>query len=398
MNDVARYEGGGVAGNLADTTSSLAVQLAQVEIDSAVSTAKKFPRSLSVVQRNITDLVMLDAETAEECVYALPRAGKPIKGPSVRFAEIVASQYGNCHVGSRVVDVNRLEKYVEAEGVFIDLQTGMKRTARTRRRIVDKGGRLYNDDMIIVTGNAACSIALREAILKGVPKALWRAAYDAAETVIAGDVKTLAVRRGEALKAFATFGVTPDQIFASLEVDGLDDIGLDQIATLTAMFKAIRAGEQQVEDYFPAKANAAAGVNAAKGTAAKLSEIAKAGSAPSAADNEAQKEADHRAAESNRADDAARQKMQDERDAQAKTAEGGARDAEGDDDTPVTDEQAAAALAQGRDARKAGRKQAACPQSIRASQRLFDCWMEGWAEADEEIARKNREDAEGGSE
>lgn len=388
MNQVAQYEGSGV-GNLADTTSSLAVQLAQVEIDSAVSTAKKFPRSLSVVQRNIIDLVMLDAETAEECVYALPRVGKPIKGPSVRFAEIVASQYGNCHVGSRVVDVNRLEKYVEAEGVFIDLQTGMKRTARTRRRIVDKNGRLYNDDMIIVTGNATCSIALREAILKGVPKALWRAAYDAAETVIAGDVKTLAVRRGEALKAFATFGVTPDQIFASLEVEGVDDIGLDQIATLKAMFKAIRAGEQQVEDYFPAKSNAAAGVSAAKGTAAKLSEIAKS-SGPTVSDKDAQKEADHQAAENNRNDDAARQKMQDERDAKSEPTVGDADGSIDDDDPPVTDEQVAAALAQGREARKAGRKQAACPKDVRANQRLYDAWSEGWAEADEEIARQTR--------
>lgn len=386
MNDVARYDGGGNVGNLADTTSSLAVQLAQVEIDSAVSTAKKFPRSLSVVQRNITDLVMLDEETAEECVYALPRGGKPIKGPSIRFAEIVASQYGNCHVGSRMVDVNRLEKYVEAEGVFIDLQTGMKRTARTRRRIVDRAGRLYNDDMIIVTGNAAMSIALREAILKGVPKALWRKAYAAAETVIAGDVKTLAVRRGEALKVFATFGVTPEQIFASLEVEGLDDIGLDQIATLTAMFKAIKGGEQQVEDYFPAKAKAADGVEAAKGTAAKLSEIAK------------QKAAVQPSGEKSVAD------QRTEEDRQTYGADNAVADgkpdpdAEGEEDPPVADDQVTAALAQGRAAREAGRKQAACPKEVRAHQRLFDAWNEGWAEADEEIARKNREDAEGGGE
>lgn len=386
MNQVTTYEGGQV-GDLHETTSSLAVQLAQVEIDSAVSTAKKFPRSLSVVRGNIIELVMLDEETAEECVYALPRGGKPIKGPSVRFAEIVASQYGNCHVGSRVVDVNRLEKYVEAEGVFIDLQTGMKRTARTRRRIVDKNGRLYNDDMIIVTGNAACSIALREAILKGVPKALWRAAYDAAENVIAGDVKTLAERREGAIRAFATYGVTPDQIFASLEIDGLDDVGLDQIATLTAMFKAIKAGEQQVEDYFPAKSNAATGVSAAKGTAAKLSEIAK------------QKDADNAhsrlpGGEKSVADQVAEEERQTYGADNAVADERPGPGADSDEDQPVTDEQAAAALEQGREARKAGRKQAACPKEVRASQRLFDAWSEGWAEADEKIANKNRSEGE----
>lgn len=256
-------------------SAPLAVQIARVELDQAISTAKAYPRSLTRVRDNIDALVMLDDETAAECVYALPRGGKPIKGPSVRFAEIVASQFGNCKVGSRVVDVNRFEKYVEAEGVFMDLEAGMTRTARTRRRIVDKHGKIFNDDMIVVTGNAACSIALREAVLKGVPKALWRRAYEAAERVIAGDVKTLSVRRGDAIKAFAAFGITPDQIFSTLEVDGLDDINLEEIGTLTAMFRAIKAGEQTVEDFFPAKTDPAKAKEAAKGTAAKLADIAK---------------------------------------------------------------------------------------------------------------------------
>ena len=259
-----------------DAGQSLAVHLAQVELNQAVTTAQAFPRSLQRARDNITAMVMLDDETAAECIYALPRGGKPIRGPSVRFAEIIASQYGNCHVGSRVIEVNKFEKYVEAEGVFHDLETGMKRTARTRRRIVDRNGRLFNDDMILVTSNAACSIALREAILKGVPKALWRAAYDAADAVICGDVKTLSVRRADAIKSFATLGVTADQIYASLDVAGSDEITPDHIGTLIAMFKAIRAGEVDVEEYFPAKADAKAAASAAKGTAAKLSEIASA--------------------------------------------------------------------------------------------------------------------------
>lgn len=279
MNQVANYdrETGEISSNLPIAGAEnipLAVQLAQVELNQAVTTAHAFPRSMQRARDNITALVMLDEETAAECIYALPRGGKPIKGPSVRFAEIIASQYGNCHVGSRVIEVNKFEKYVEAEGVFHDLETGMKRTARTRRRIVDSKGRLYNDDMILVTSNAACSIALREAILKGVPKALWRKAYDAADAVISGDVKTLSVRRADALKAFATFGITADQVFASLDVAGPDEITPDHIGTLTAMFKAIKSGEVEVEEYFPAKADAKAAVGAAKGTAGKLADIA----------------------------------------------------------------------------------------------------------------------------
>ena len=239
--------------------------MAQAELNQAITTARAFPRSIDQAMRNILSLATLDDETAEECVYALPRGGKPIRGPSVRFAEIIASQWGNCHCASRVVAVDKFEKVVIAEGVFLDLQSGMKRTAQVRRRITDKHGRLFNEDMITVTGNAAASIAMREAILKGIPKGVWRRAYDRCEQVIAGDVETLVVRREKAMKAFATFGVTPEQIFSCLDVGGLDDVGLDEITTLTAMFKAIKSGEQKVEDYFPPAADPAKAKEAAKG-------------------------------------------------------------------------------------------------------------------------------------
>lgn len=360
MSQVAAYDP--ETGELPATTGpspSMVSALVKAEIDQQIATAHAYPRSITKVNRNVLSLVTMSGAAAEECGYALPRGDKPILGPSIRLAEIVASQWGNCRIGARVVHVDRFEKYIEAEGVFHDLETNTATTARVRRRISGSNGRLYNDDMIVVTGNAACSIAKRNAILAGVPKAIWQGAYEAAIKLLKGDVKTLPERRAEAFKQFAAFGVKPEHIYAALGVEGQEDISLDQLVTLGAMVRAIKEGQEQVETYFPnlGKTQASgtqAGAGAEKkGTAEKLADIGK-----GKAEEQKQPESD-------------------------------------DEDPPVTDEQAAAALAQGRDARKAGRKQAACPQSIRASQRLFDCWMEGWAEADEEIARQNREDAEG---
>ena len=232
-------------------SASLAVSLARAEIDQQIATARALPRQLKRVANNILSLATLDEETAEECIYALPRGGKPIRGPSVRLAEIISSQYGNCRVGARVVHVDRFEKFVEAEGVFHDLESNAATTARVRRRIVDSKGRLYNDDMIVVTGNAACAIAKRNAILGAVPKAIWRQTYQAVESVLAGDVKTLVERREAATKAFAAFGVTPDRIFVALGVAGMEEITLDHLATLTGMRSALKSGESTVEEMFP---------------------------------------------------------------------------------------------------------------------------------------------------
>jgi hypothetical protein len=222
----------------------------RAEIDMQIATARAYPRSIKQVSSRIYSLVTLDEDSAEECTYALPRGGKPIKGPSIRFAEALKQSYGNCRSAARVVDVNKIDKYVEAEGVFFDLETNTATSSRVRRRIVDRNGRLYNDDMILVTGNAACSIAMRNAILGGIPKPLWRAAYDAANRVISGDVTTLAVNREKAFKAFAAFGVKPEQIFAALALKGVEDVTVDHIGLLRGMHSALKNGESTVEEMF----------------------------------------------------------------------------------------------------------------------------------------------------
>jgi hypothetical protein len=233
---------------------SLAVSLARVEIDQQIATSRAFGRSIQRAVSQITTLATLDEETAAECIYALPRGGKTIRGPSIRFAEIMASQWGNCRVGARVVHVDKIEAYVEAEGVFHDLETNVVQTARVRRTIQAKRGKGIDNDMISLAGAAACSIARRNAILAGIPKGVARKGYMAVEDVIRGDSKTLVERRGMALKAFMVLGVTPDRIFASLGVIGEDDITLDHLMTLTGARSAIKNGELTVEEAFPVAA------------------------------------------------------------------------------------------------------------------------------------------------
>lgn len=233
--------------------TSLAVAYAQGEIDIQITTAKKYPRKITEVAGDILSLTTLDRRTAEECNYALPRGGKPITGPSIRFAEIVMSQYGNCRAGAQVIHIDRENKVIVAEGVFHDLEKNTATRKTVQRRIVDKNGKLFNDDMIVVTGNAACSIALRNAILGAVPKSLWWKAYEAALNVVKGDIKTLAERRFNAIKEFALFGIKPDQVYIALDVAGQDDVALEHLPILAGMLGALKSGEATVEEMFPPK-------------------------------------------------------------------------------------------------------------------------------------------------
>lgn len=218
------------------------------EIDMQVATAHKFPRSINRFRKEALQMVTLNESVAESCIYALPRSGKTIEGPSARFAEVVASAWGNCRAGARVV--SDAGDFITAQGVFHDLERNVAITYEVQRRITNNKGQRFNADMIGVTGNAASSIALRNAILKGVPKAFWDDMYQAARAVVMGDFSTLANRRADALKAFISLGVSNEQVFAKLGVEGTVDITLEHLVVLRGLITAIKDGDTTPEMAF----------------------------------------------------------------------------------------------------------------------------------------------------
>lgn len=224
----------------------------RAEIDMQITTAKKFPRSIKKFLDESLELATLNEQIAEECAYALPRKEdgkvKMIEGPSARFGEIVASAWGNCRAGARVVSEDG--QFVTAQGIFHDLEKNVAITYEVRRRITGKSGKKFTADMIGVTGNAACSIALRNAILKGIPKAFWIGPYEASRKTAMGNAKTLVSRRSDAINYFKKFGITEEQICNVLDVKGAEDIGLEELATLTAIKNAIKEGDTTIEQAF----------------------------------------------------------------------------------------------------------------------------------------------------
>lgn len=222
------------------------------EIDQQVATAKRYPRSVATFQRTAHSMATLDQPTAERCLYVLKRGNKAIQGPSARFAEIVLTSWGNCRAGAAVVDVG--DTFVEAEGFFHDLQNNVALKARVRRRITDRDGKRYSEDMIVVTGNAACSIALRNAVLKGVPQAFWHPIYEQALKVIAGTSKDIKRRLQDTLDDIKKrFHVEPERVYKALGVKGPADIGTDELVTLKGIVTAIDEGDTSAQEAFGGK-------------------------------------------------------------------------------------------------------------------------------------------------
>lgn len=211
------------------------------ELDVQISTAKKFPRSIVAFKRLAEEMATIDEETAGSMFYMLPRAGKRIEGPSVRLAEIVGSAWGNVRYDGRVIEVQ--ERYVVAQGTCLDLERNTGARVEVRRRITNKEGRRYDDDMITVTANAAVSIALRQCIFKVVPFAYIKGIYERAKEVAIGKGLTMEQRRTRAFDWFAKVGAKPENLFKILDRKGLEDITVDDLVALQGMKNAISDGE-----------------------------------------------------------------------------------------------------------------------------------------------------------
>ena len=229
-------------------TSEVSGILTSQETDVQIATAKKYPRSLKRFVESSTDMATLNESTAGECVYAIKRDSQIIEGASTSFASILASNWGNCRVGSRVISND--DKFVTAQGIFVDLENNVVITSETRRRITYKTGKTYNDDMIGVTGNAACSVASRNAILKAIPKAIWGPIYEAARKKAVGDAKTIASKRSQMISYFEKLGVTQDAVLTFLGAAAVSDITAEELAVMKSLAREIRDNEKTIEEAF----------------------------------------------------------------------------------------------------------------------------------------------------
>lgn len=217
--------------------------IAASEVDQQVSTARRFPRSEAQFYSRAKAMILASEETATECIYALPRGGKTIEGPSVRMAEALAYAWGNNRVAARVLGLDETGRFIVAQGVFHDLETNIARSVEIRRRITTRSGAVYDDDMIGVTANAAASVAMREATLKGIPRAVWGEIYAQARALVTGTIEGMDRRRDAAVKAFQLAGLSQDIMLKIAGRRGLKDIEPNDLITLRGVLVAIRDGD-----------------------------------------------------------------------------------------------------------------------------------------------------------
>lgn len=229
------------------------IQIDAVEranVDSQVATAKQYPRDLARSVNNSIAMATMDYATAQSCGYALPRGGKPITGPSVHLAKLIVSNWGNMRAEAKVVQIT--DKQVISRGTCWDLENNVATAFEVRRSIVGKNGKRFTDDMITVTGNAANSIAYRNAVFSVIPKAITDKVYQAAQHFITGDLsdeEKLVARRKKCIDFFKDeYGINEQEVIMLCGKQTVNQIKADQIALLLGITQSLKDGDTTVDE------------------------------------------------------------------------------------------------------------------------------------------------------
>lgn len=237
-----------------EVSPSVIYQQDKAAIDMQIATAKAYPRNVKRSVENAIDIVTIDQETAMMCSYSLPRDGKAITGPSVHLAKILAQVWGNMRIEAKVVSIDN--RQITSEAVCFDLENNLAIKAQVKRSIIGRRGR-YGDDMITVTGNAANAIALRNAVLSVIPRAVVDKVYNAAKQLMTGDTsddKKLDERRTKVVNRLKnTYQVTDEEILKAVGRKNFSEINADDIIVLIGIGTAIKDGDTTVEKAFRGK-------------------------------------------------------------------------------------------------------------------------------------------------
>lgn len=233
--------------------SDMLSALNRSEVDIQIATAKQYPRDLQATLNKIATYATMDQETAEECFYVLRRKGAGgqesiIEGLSVRMAEIIAGAWGNLRVATRIIGNDG--RMITAQAVCHDLETNLAVSKEVKRRITDRSGRTYSEDMQVVTGNAAAAIAFRNAVLAVIPKAVTKKVINEVKRVALGQAIDIEQSRQNLMAYFNKIGVTQEQLFFYLGVKSIDAIDKQMIFELRATATAIKEGTTSVEESF----------------------------------------------------------------------------------------------------------------------------------------------------
>ncbi len=231
---------------LVETGSAKAV----AEVQAAYIIAKKFPRDQYQAYLNIMESCKRPM-LADQSMYAYPKGGTMVQGPSIRLAEVLCQNWGNVDVGIR--EISQSEGVSIAEAYAIDLQTNTRVTKIfhvKHERSTKKGNvRLTEtrDIYELVANNGARR--LRACILAIIPGDIIEAAVAQCKKTLESSDVPIADQIRKMISAFTELGVKVEHLEKRLG-HNINATIPTEIVTLKSIYKSLKDGMSKREDFF----------------------------------------------------------------------------------------------------------------------------------------------------
>lgn len=255
MNDMMKSQDLGFAKPETQNEEGALVQVEQsravAEVQTAYVIAKKFPRNQSECYANIIDACKRPF-LAEQAMYAYPRGGTMVTGPSIRLAEAMAQAWGNLDCGVR--EVSQSNGMSVAEAYAIDLQTNTRVTKIfhvPHVRDTKKGRVKLTDarDIYEMVANQG-SRRLRACILGILPGDVVEAAVVRCKKTLESSDVPLSEQIRKMILAFnEEFGIKVEHLEKRLG-HKMESTIPAEIVTLKNIYKSIKDGMADREDFF----------------------------------------------------------------------------------------------------------------------------------------------------
>lgn len=270
----------------AGATAVIESSRAQAEVQAQIFMARQFPRD----QVKATDRILQACQRptlAEHALYSYPRGGQQIEGPSIRLAEAIIREWGNCKYG--ITEVERRGDESSMLAFAWDLETNVFASldfkVRHYRDSKAKGKQRVEDerDIYEIAANYG-SRRLRACILRLVPGDVVDAAVRQCNETLKARIGNLEEKIPAMVKKFEEIGVSKVMLEKRLR-HRIETTNAAEILALGKIWNSINDRMSTVSDYFepePSGVDSSAGkssVQAAKDAVTAKAAAAK-GSAP----------------------------------------------------------------------------------------------------------------------
>ena len=242
------------------------------EVEARVGIAKRYPRNEERAYARLME-AMKYPKMADAASYLLPWLridrpghpdhGKPVTGPSVHLARLMASIYGNMASGNMVVASD--EETDTVRGFCWDLESNYFRLEDVQvNRIIPRKKKGGETELVVANQDQRMRNAAnyggrkeRNCILRMMRPDVIEDALEAAKATVLAGIKTNPDAAIKAIiKAYGDYQVSVDELQAWLG-HPIGASTAEEIAELRQIFVAIRSGEAKWADYARVEAAAA---------------------------------------------------------------------------------------------------------------------------------------------